>query len=387
MINPIKRELTLLKSFKSLKVALFIYPFLIAIILFIVFHNESVQKLPVAVVDQDYSLTSNNIIRKLNSVPEVDIDNIHRFPDLHQAKMALLATDVYAVIYIPPRFEELMLAGKSPEITTFYNNQFMTIGSAMNRSIYAGLTSLLQEQKIDQLMKSGLPLTIAKNQVQSLSVNLRPVFNPTLSFIVTLTNGVYAAMMQILLMMVITASFHHEFKSQKELKARIQECNYSILTFMYQKIPLYVLVFSGAFLFFDLVLHFYFNVHFSSNYLILFCAALLFVTATISIATFFALFISDKLRNYSMIGIFCSPAFGFTGLIFPNLAMNHFADIWGSFLPVSWIIKIRINQILRNDDFTAIITSFIVLILMIIIPLALGQLKFNQSKKSLEVNQ
>lgn len=380
-LNPIKREFRLLRTFKSLKVALFVYPFLLTVILFIVFHNENMHKLPVAIVDQDHSLTSTQIIHKLSALPEIEISQDHAYSDLRLAKEALLAANVYAVIYIPPRFEQLVLANKSPEITTFYNNQFMTIGSAMNRSIYAALTALLQEQKIDQLMKNGVPLTLAKNQVQSLSVALHPVFNPTLSFVDTLANGAFSAMMQILIMMIFTASFYQEWKNREAFKTRLKASNYSILALSYQKMPLYILVFSVAFLFFDLILHFYFNLQFAADYLILFCATLLFIIANLSIAACFSLFITDKLRNYGLVGIFCSPAFGFTGLIFPHLAMNQFADIWSAILPVNWIIKIRINQLLRNDDLNAILTSFIALILMIVVALLLAQLKINQLKK------
>lgn len=383
----IEPEIRIIRKWPALWFALFCLPFLVILVLAVIFYAENVQKLPVAMVDQDLSSTSMSITKKINALPEIDLLQNARFSDLAQAKQALLANQVYAVIFIPPRFEQHVLAGQSPEITTFYNNQFMTIGSTLNRSIYTALATILAEQKTQTLMNNGLPLRIAKNQVQAISLQLHPVFNPTLSFISTLTSGAFPAIMQILIMMIITTTLQYEWHQRNDFKTLAAAAHFSILSLLRLKMPIYLGTFLLVFLIFDALLSLYFHVSFSGQYALLFIGTVLFIVASIAIATLFALLIPDKLRNYGLVSLFCSPAFGFTGLIFPHLAMNSFAESWACFLPVNWMIKIRMDQSLRHVDWSAMLLSFGVLILMIVISLLLCQLKLNKMKSSqFEVN-
>lgn len=364
-----------------MRLALFIYPMLIALLLFAIFYGESIRKLPVGVVDLDHSTTSQKIINYLNTVPEINLENKHRYTDLHLAKEALQNSSIYGLIYIPPYFEQNMLSGQSPEFTTFYNNQYMTVGGTLNRVISTALSSILVDIQITKMTANGQPFKLAMLQVSPISLVLHPLFNPTLNFIFSLANGVYPVIIQILLMMIVTASMQSYWKDNDGF---IQYCTHHTHVFrsiFLVKIPIYLMLFLFYFVLFDSILVFHFDFTIAGHYLFMILGTILFIIATVSISIMFSLLLPDKMRNYGVIGILASPAFGFTGLMFPHIAMNGFAHFWASIIPLNWFMDIRLNCMVRGADVFSYLTAFIALLLMIFVPLLISYLRVNSVAK------
>ncbi|EOT3308953.1 ABC transporter permease, partial [Escherichia coli] len=83
--------------------------------------------IPVAAVDNDHSHLSKKIMRQLNAASHAQI--ISYGDDLENAKRALEHGDVYAVLYIPLKFEKNVLSGNSPNVVFLYNALFYASGS------------------------------------------------------------------------------------------------------------------------------------------------------------------------------------------------------------------------------------------------------------------
>ncbi|WP_392565912.1 ABC transporter permease [Utexia brackfieldae] len=371
-----QRELSIIRKMPSLFALVFVYPIVMMLIVFAIFNKANITQLPIAFVDQDQSAISRQLIQKISAVSEIAVTV--KYSDLAEAKTALKSTKVYAVVLIPPYFEEKMLANQQPEITTFYNNQFMTIGSTLNRAIYTGLSAFIGSIQLEKVMNNSVPLPLATAQLKPVEVELHPLFNPTLSFIDTLVNGLYPTIMQIIIMFAIAASTQKEKSMQLSQGVSAFAINHPF-RFLINKYFIYFIWFFISLLIFDLIMTSYFQVPIAGNVFLLLLGDVLFILAAMCISLAFSLLIKDKLTNYSVIGIICSPAFGYTGLIFPRIAMNTFAYMWGGLLPITWYVQIRLDQTLRGLPSIETLKPIGFLLLLIIIPLCLIRLKIKKS--------
>ena len=72
--------------------------------------NHTALDLPVAVVDEDHSDVSRELVRLLDSAPKVAVVGYDSLP---QAKRDLAWRELYAIIVIPLNFEKRLLRGEA----------------------------------------------------------------------------------------------------------------------------------------------------------------------------------------------------------------------------------------------------------------------------------
>src|SRR5207344_1482476 len=91
-----------------------------------------------------------------------------------------------------------------------------------------------------------------------------------------------------------------------------------------------------------------FQVAFRGDSAIAGVAGCLLIAAYLCVGALFQLLVRNLAFGLSLIGIFCSPAFGFAGVGFPVLAMGEFARWWGNLLPMRWYMQVLSDQAARG---------------------------------------
>lgn len=373
------RELRLIKKIPSLMVMIFVYPCLIAIAFFAMYYNGSITQIPIGIIDQDQTQSSRQLIQNIAASPEILV--AERYADLAAAKKGLLSNDIYAIVMVPPNFEQQMLANKQPEITAFYNNQYMTVGGTANRALTSSLNNVLSDIQLAKIKQSNIPTSVGQTKLKPLAVDVHASFNPTLSFMLTLINGLFPVILQIIMMLAITVSMHLERQYVPNLNHLRHLSRNNPLLFFINKSCFYIVVFMVPLLIFDVIMMYLFDLPIKGNIFLLLLGNLLFIMATLAVGMMFSLFIPDKLSNYGVVGVITSPAFGFTGLIFPKLAMNSFAYLWSCVLPVTWYIQLRLDQTLRGLNTIDALIPVGNMLLLIFVPLCLIGLYFKLNNK------
>ena len=75
---------------------------------------EVVRDMPVAVIDQDGSTLSRELIRRIDAADAVAVTRYA--PDMPSARAMFLRREVHGIVVVPPRFERDLLAGRSAPI-------------------------------------------------------------------------------------------------------------------------------------------------------------------------------------------------------------------------------------------------------------------------------
>ena len=335
------------------RVALFLalgVPIIAFTILAAIFSSAVVRNLKVTVVDADRSATSLIYVQAIASAPGVSV--AERSSDMTSATHAIRSGDAIAAVYIPEHFERDLVAGRRPQIVSFYNRQYFTPGNSASAAIsdaIAAATASLPRTSNSESYAPG-PLVVEQYVLTNPALNyaqflLRAIL-PTVLHVVTAIAGGYAV--------------GSEF-SRRSLRTWLRAAGGSVLTALVGKLAPLFAIFIMMMVVDAGIIHQLDSVPFRGDSVLMGAAASLLVIAYLSLGSLLQLLTRELATGLSLTAIFCNPAFGFAGVGFPLLAMNGFAHFWGALLPLRWYIQILFDQAVRGLPGSSSAEPFIVL--------------------------
>src|SRR5262249_52303567 len=118
------------------KVALFLMigvPLIAFTVLSLTFSSAVIRGLYTVVVDADRTPASLSFVQSIEAAPGITLRL--RANDLSAAMHAIRSGTAIAAVYIPENFERDLMAGRRPQVSVFYNTQFMTPGNAASKAL------------------------------------------------------------------------------------------------------------------------------------------------------------------------------------------------------------------------------------------------------------
>ena len=131
----------------------------------------------VVVVNLDDSQLSRRLVRMVDATPQVKIQG--KANSLAQAKEQMITQKLAGILVIPENFYRDLLQGKRPTLSFAGDaSYFLVFGTVLEGMSMAGMT-LSAEVKITQLLMSGQPMALAKQQYNAVTLGLHALFNET----------------------------------------------------------------------------------------------------------------------------------------------------------------------------------------------------------------
>ena len=374
------REWKIIGRSKPLFASVFLYPLIVIFGMMYMFNAEVINRVPITVVDLDNTSTSRSLIQHVSASPSISV--AMRNDNLSDAKTALLKGDIFGILLIPNDFEKRMLGNLQPEITGFSNLQYMALGNVLKVGFTQAFGSSLMTMQAERLTTQGVTAQLAMKELSPVAADLHPVFNPTLNYVYTLVNGIVPTILQIIVMLSIAYTTVQDKYGQLGVLGILRMNNNSVFQFVVNKIAPYTLVFLMSLFTLDIGLMFFFELPLRGSLLWEMLASFTFITSASLCAIVLTLWLPQRSLNYGSVSIFASPAFGFTGLFYPRMSMDLFAQIWGAILPITWYIEARLDQTLRDAGLLTSLKSIIAMMLIGIVAYGLIVLRVALLKKS-----
>jgi ABC-2 type transport system permease protein len=357
LLHRIKDEWQFICHDAWLKALLFWLPILLVAIIWGIFSAGIARDLPIGVVDNDNSSVSRALIRNYDASPTLAV--VEHFYSKKQASAALKEGSIYAVVIIPHALEKNTLLGKSPQVTAFYNSQFILIGKLVSSALLSAHgTYVAQLETFKDLINTHGKIEQAMAEALPISYQITPLFNANTHYGQFLVTAIIPAMWQILIIATVVLVLATPLRRTK-VKVWLADLNFTnvlitlipyVFIFWLQGI-IYLSVFYGA-------LHW--PMH--GSWFLLIFAQLLLVIACVSVATLFFFITLDATRAMSLVAGFAAPAFAFMGITFPTTDMPFIAQLWRALLPISHYINIQIEQVNYANSFVKSSGSFAALI-------------------------
>ncbi len=169
------------------------------------YSRESVQQVPVAVVDQDLSAISRQITRYVAAHPAVDIRRVT--PDLREAQDLLWKNEIAGVLMIPPGLESKVLSGRRAEVDISGNGVYMMMNKVALNGLAEAVGTVSAGIELKRLAASTPSAAQAMAQRQPVNVNAVALFNVREGYGAYIVPGVAVLIIQQTLLLAITLLF------------------------------------------------------------------------------------------------------------------------------------------------------------------------------------
>ncbi len=332
------RELRWIWRDRVALILVIVIPLISFLVLAATFSNAVIRDLKIDVVDQDRSVTSSAFVQAINASPGVEI--ALRSTDMSSAMKAIRSGEVIAAVYLPPEMERDILADKRPQVVILFNKQYLTPGNVASNALQSALGGAV----------ASLPKNTARaasDAPGALVVEQYVLTNPALNYAQFLLRAVLPTILHVLMACAAGYAVGSEF-GQRDMAGWMRTAGGSALTAITGKLLPYLCMFLLMMMVGLGIIHGLFRIPFQGDAVMVAASACLLIVAYLSLGAFFQLLVKSLPFGLVLTGIVCSPAFGFAGVGFPLLAMNTFAEIWGSLLPLRWYIQILFDQAARG---------------------------------------
>ena len=345
LLLVLRRELRWMRRRPAMPIMTLVFPLLVFGVLAAIFNTGLPTDLPVAVLDQDRSPLSRQIIQIIDASPDVAV--AERVQDLAAGRRLILEGRVYAVVMIPSHLERDVGHGRRPAVTVFYNNEFLTIGSIVSRALGDALGTAEAGIALAARVKQGESPHAAVAEITPIPVQASPLFNPTMNYIHFLLAALIPTVLQIFICVTTAYSVSLERRSAAGL-AVLSRLGGGLAPAIAGKLLPYTVAFLVTLGVADTVLFGVLGTPFGGDWRMLVLADILFILAYQMLGALFALIARDMVQALGFAGILTAPSFGYIGVSFPTMAMGTFPQVWGSLLPASWYMQVRIEQTIKG---------------------------------------
>jgi ABC-2 type transport system permease protein len=343
-----RRELSRLAGSRLLLALSVGLPLLSFAVLWGIFARGVPSELPVVVCDQDGSSLSRHLTRLVDATRTMRVSG--HVADPVAGERLMLEGRAYAMLLLPRGLERDALRGAAPVITGYYNGQWLLPGSLISRDLRTVLSTVSKGIDLRTRLRRGEMAAAARAHLEPIRVERRALFNPQMNYVYYLLATLLPAMLQIFVLLATVQAAGSELKhgTAAEWLAR---AGGSVPRAVAGKLLPYTAIFLVLALFMVTLLFRVLGVPLQGGLATIALATLLFVLAYQAAGLALVAFTANLRLATSLGAFYTGPAFAFTGITFPTMAMPFVARAWGAVLPLTHYLRLLVEQAVRGAPF------------------------------------
>ena len=381
MKEPTLSQWSIIKKDKWLLISLTLLPLLLSLSLWWIFSQSMARNLPIAVIDLQKSSLSRQLTRHLDATDILKV--VGSYADIASAKRAFIGNKIYAYMVIPKNFDRDIYLNTPPQVSMFYNSQFILVGKLINKAVaQAHGTFDAQVAVMKQLSMGNKTTSSALGKALTIRTQITPLFNKNSNYAQFLVSGIVPAIWQISIVvstiLLLAANFRIYGQSTVFYKTPFK----NILKINAFYFPFFLIQGFAFLLWFYQILDW----PMMGSLFVLFIAQVVTALACVIMGSLFFLISFDPARAMSFAAAFTAPSFAFMGVTFPASDMNVLAKSWRNLLPISHYIEAQISQVSYGVSAWNTLSNFIPTMFFYFIPLLLTFLLIKKQLKKMDLH-
>ena len=364
--DVVLRELKRIWQFKPYLLILTILP-LLSILLFIaIFSKGMPTDLPIAVVDNDNTPLSRQVINMIEASPETAV--LYKASNINEGERLILQGAAGAMVIIPANFERDILGMTPTSVGVYISGANILENGLISKGLQTTIATFSTGLKIQILSKQGISENQAIAQAMPIRLNRHILFNPY-------TNYSYYLLPSFMPMMILIFTVLSTiFAIGSELKYStagewLSTAQGSISVALAGKLtPTLAFMTVMAAVMFILLFEFV-GVPLQGNIWILIVSCFMFILSYIAVAIFIIAITADMRLAMSLGGGYSVMAFSLSGLTFPAMAMHKTMQWFGHLFPFTYFTEIIIDQALRGAPIGNSLTQLSYMMIFLLLPI------------------
>jgi len=365
MLKTIKRELNRIVSRWIYVVAALVIPILSYIFFATMFAEGLPTKLPVAVIDNDNTSLSRNLIRQMDAMQMTHIAK--RLNSFDEAEHEMRKGNIYAFVIIPKDLQAEIMANRQPELTFYYNNAYFIPGGLLFKDLSLMSAMASASVGLSTGLAKGKTVEEIMGQLQPIVIDAHLIGNPYLNYSVYLSNVLMPGILQLMIILITVFAIGIELK-ERTSREWLRVSGKSIMVALSGKLFPYTVIFATLVIFQNVILFRVLGFPLHNNIITMLAASILFVLASQAIGIFI-IGTLPVLRNALSFGaVFGILGISYSGFTFPVEQMPVEMQSLAQLFPMQHFFKIYQDSALDGASIAYYWTSYLALILFLLLP-------------------
>jgi len=309
-------------------------PIFYGLLLGTVYQGAKVIDLPIIIVDQDNSPTTDKIIDSFFDNEVLLVTDVRYIPGNLLLEMPI--NEYVAVITFPAQFEADILQKRHPEIRIDLNMANILNANTASKNIQSVLMTINAAIEIEGLKKSGVPEVKAIQSYESFKINFNKLYNSTGNYVTFMLPGLLATIMQQVIFLALALVFARDFEDGY-FKILVKKNNFSLYHIALKAIPFFLilpLIWMAISLFIP-----YFKIDADIFNVPMLVMATLLSLSSMCIGIFFSIAIPSQLKATEILMVISTPAFILSGFTWPTLAFPDTISRLAEFIPLTQFLS------------------------------------------------
>lgn len=364
LINIFKRELKLIAKDINIITIIILAPVFYSLFYGSIYVKKVERELPVVVYDEDKTETSKAIARLLDAHQMITISGA--VTDFQSGANEINKNSAYGMIYIPKNFESDLKLRRGATLKTYLNTTRFLISNDINMAVNETIIDYNSSIKLKFFEQSGYSFSQAKELIEPVKFDVRPMFNTTESYGEFLIPGIFILIIQQTLLIGLSESVAKE--QEENLTGDLYGASGgSIFSIIHGKGLLYALIY-GAFSFFFFTFNYrLFDMQIAGSGLILSLFTLLLIISTMYLAIFIGSYFNRKIIAVQFLTLSTYPVFLISGYSWPTASMPVWIQYIAKIIPSTPYLSAFVKITRMDAGAAAVVPELIHLILLTLI--------------------
>lgn len=338
------RECRRIRSRRFYWLFLFVLPLASFALLGAIFQAQVPRQLPVALCDQDHSALSRELARRIAALPSLRLAAVD---DPARGRDLILTGRAYALIEIPAGAQREVERGGTADIACLYNAQFILPGGVISRDLGQAVATVAVGLDLRRREGQGETAPAARAHAEPIRLDRHSLFNPQFNYVYCFLMALLPAMLQLFILIASVDALGSELK-EKTAPDWLAAAGGSVWRAVLGKLLPHAACGIGLGLSMLVITFHWLAVPLQGSLGIVAAGTVLFVLAYQGVGLFLTAWSASLRAATSAAAVYGAPAFAFSGVTFPILAMPLAAKLWGGILPLTYYLRLLIGQALRG---------------------------------------
>jgi ABC-2 type transport system permease protein len=359
-----KREVKSIISDKLYLTSLVILPAVMLLFFVIFFHRGSINDLPIAIIDNDHSAISRELISMIDTTRGVEV--AYSSNSVIEAQSMVLGGDIYGYVVIPHGFENDIIEGHPTAVDVEISGANLSAAGVLRANIQQVVMTLSSGAAISRLMSLGVDEYEALIDVMPINTLTHIIANPYLNY------GYYLAPIFMLVGIVLFTMLMTIYAIGRELRYAtapewLSVASNSLFSALVGKLLPITIVMIFAMEFAFLLLSMVMGIEFAGSHIVLLLVSSLLIVAYQSIAIAIVAITANMRLALSLGGGYAVMAFTFSGVTFPTMAMYTIARGFSHIFPFTYYCKFFISYTMIGSNIDYSYTDIMMIMMFILI--------------------
>ena len=385
LIKVMSREFSRITSRKSLSTLYFVLPIILFSFFSLIYMNELIHGIPIAIYDEDHSELSLLLTRYAGSASSMKITAYVNSMD--ELKSEFRKGNIKGAFYFPKDMEKKVKAGKQVNVSLFINaaniilsNYLLNDGTKIIKTVSGGVL-------LKKLRSAGLMEDQAMDIISPIKIESMVLYNPNYSYANYLVPGLttfsYLMIIMVASVLLISSEFTHNTFPELLI---LSDKKISIIIFG-KALP-HIIIHSINLIILIGIIFPLFNITINSSAFGLILFLIFFAIVVFAMGFMISSLFHNQMFATELALFIVTPAFIFSGLTYPLWAMPGIYRFVAELIPYTHFLSGFVKLSIMNVPFKYVIPEIFYLLLFLIVAVGVTIIALKHHiKKTITISQ